>query len=359
MFRTALRVLNPAQGRGQADKAATQISRAAELARDGGIENLVVFLGANNILGTVTSLDPKESTDRDLRQVNPAKRQANFYSAAHYEQLMTELMRQVEALNANGGKVERVFWGTVPAVTIAPVTRGVGGRMDSDMGLPSPFGNRDTPQWYRRYFRYYTRPWIRDDHFSPQDDPHISGEKAMEIDATIGEYARILRRLVDAHNANRNAPDWFVVDIRWALERLAFRRYTENPSVPPPPDWSPYELPRELVDLKVDTRFLRSKKGRRVQGGLISLDGIHPSTLGYGVMAQELINVMQKEADVQFRWGDGTTPRHAPTQVDFGRLARLDTLIRALPQTLDDAWDLLVDGDQIVDAVKRAIRAFG
>jgi hypothetical protein len=54
MFRTALRVLNPNHSSNSEDAKATQITRATQLARNGGVENLVVFLGANNVLSTVT-----------------------------------------------------------------------------------------------------------------------------------------------------------------------------------------------------------------------------------------------------------------------------------------------------------------
>lgn len=354
MYRTALRVLNPSQS--PADDDATQITRAQELAASGGVENLIVFLGANNVLGTVTSLDPKESTDEELMKPDPRERPANVYSPDHFQAVFTELVKQVEQI-----RPERVFWGTVPPVTIAPVTNGVGGRMDSDMGLESPYGNSDHPKWYRRYFRYYTRPWVPDAKFRPNEDQCLRGEQAMKIDWTIAQYKRILLGAVESHNRQRRqanqTEDWFVVDVHWALERIAYRRYTEDPSVPPPPGWSPYEMPESYKKLQLDTRFLRAKQGQRVAGGLFSLDGIHATTAAYGLVAQEFINAMQK-AEVQFYWGDGVTPRVGPVTVDYERLIHLDTLAQGLPRTLDDVWDTLVDGDQVLDIFKRVLRVF-
>jgi len=66
-------------------------------------------------------------------------------------------MGKVEAMNNDGGTVEKIFWGTVPPVSIPPVTNGVKGRMESDIGFESPHDN-DDPEWYRRYFKFYTRP---------------------------------------------------------------------------------------------------------------------------------------------------------------------------------------------------------
>jgi hypothetical protein len=232
--------------------------------------------------------------------------------------------------------------------------------MPSSMGLPSPYGNHDDPQWYRRYFRYYTRPWIPEQKFNPTDDPHLTGQDAIKIDSIIAEYKNILVRKVKEHNdrckANGARENWFVVDIHWALERIAFRRYAEDPSVPPPPGWSPYELPGAYAELQLTTQFLRAKQGRRMQGGIFSLDGVHATTAGYGLVAQEFINVMQ-DTGVQFFWGDGRTPRMRPVIVDWNRLQRRDSLISTLPYTLDDLWEKLVDGDQLIDVFKRALRA--
>ena len=360
MMRTALRVLNPSQDP-QSDKA-TQISRANELAQDGGIENLIVFLGANNILGTVTSLKLKPSTDADLKEKNPETRKANFYSPQHFKRLFGQLTKEIKKISVDD-KVQRVFWGTVPSVTIPPVTHGVGGRMDSADGLKSPFGENDHRRWYRRYFRYYTRPWIPERNFKAMDDPHLTGKQIIEIDQTIAQYNRIISEQVEAHNKKRQQegkePNWFIVDLHWALERLAFRRYREDPSVPPPPNWSPYELPDVYTALNLDTRFLRAKDGRRIAGGLFSLDGIHATTVGYGLIAQEFINVMQKNG-VEFFWGDGERPpRAGAVTVDYRRLIALDTLMKRLPQTLDDIWDKLVDGDELIDVLKKPLQVFG
>ena len=357
MFRTALRVLNPSGSQAEAHRNATQISRARQLALDGGIENLVVFLGANNVLGTVTSLQCRESAEKDAATPNPANRRANFYRLEDYDVVLSRLVEEVEKLGQDGGRVERVFWGTVPPVTIPPVTRGVGGRMDGDQGLPSPYGDGDDPRWFRRYFRYYTRPWIPEKRFDPREDPHLPGVRMMEIDHRIARYNELLQEKVRLHNDRRraagHAPDWLLVDLHQVLERLAYRRYREDLSVPPPPGWSPYELPEALEALELDTRFLMGRQGKRIRGGFFSLDGIHPTTAGYGLVAQEFINVMQA-AGVPFYWGDGKTPRQPPVRVDFGRLVRLDSLMGRLPATLDDMWERLEDGDQLLDLFKRA-----
>ena len=358
MFRTALRVLNPSHSTAQRDSQATQISRLQELAEDGGVENLILYLGANNVLGTVTALDMSWSTAADVKQRNPRKRKCKIYKPEHYKTLLTDLMDCVEAASGGGTKIQRVFWATVPPVTVPPVTRGVSGRLDSSEGAGEPFYPGDHRNWYKRYFRYYTRPWIPDRTFHHTEDPHLTGRQAIEIDRTIFAYNKILYQLVEEHNQKRETAakdkNWFIVDMHWVLERLAFRRYKEDPSVPPPPNWTPYEVPSDCLDLNLTTQFLAAKDGKRTAGGIFSLDGIHPTTVGYGIMAQEFIDTMQ-QAGVKFYWGDGRTERIGPVRVDFKRLVKLDTLIGKLPGTMDDLWKKVVDGDQLLDLFHRAI----
>ena len=355
MYRTALRVLNPSHSTEPIDTEATGVKRAKQLAADGGIENLIVFLGNNNVLGSVLTLEFIESTDREINVEDPSERKATVWTPAHYATLLDRLVQEVEAIGA-----ERVFWGTVPAVTIPPVTNGVGGRLEADPGVASPHGKSDDPKWFRRYFNYYTRPWVPDDRFRPDEDKHLTGNQVIEIERTILSYKGSLKDRVEEHNGVRKGegkdPDWFIVDTHWTLERLAFRRYREDPSVPPPPGWEPYKLPQAYVDLGLDTRFLRAKNGRRIQGGFFSLDGVHPTTAGCGILAQEFIDVMHA-AGVNFTRGDGHTERSEPVKVDYERVLKQDTMVYSLPQTLDDLWGKLVDGDQFVDIFKRALHA--
>ncbi len=355
MYRTALRILNPSHSKRAQDHSATAISRAKQLAADGGIENLIVFLGANNVLSSVLSLNMIESEAKDIEETDPSKRAATIWKPNHYAILLDRLVAEVESIGA-----ERVFWGTIPSVTIPPVTNGVGGRIDTDPGVASPYGEGDDPRWFRRYFNFYTRPWILNDRFHPEESPKLTGREAIEIDRTVQQYKLELMQRVEQHNTVREekhlAPDWFVADIHMALERLAFRRYQEDPTVVPPPGWEPYPLPQAYVDLGLDTRFLRARNGRRIQGGLFSLDGGHPTTAGAGIIAQEFLNVMQ-QVGVKLTFGDGQSHRSGPIEVNYERILRQDTLVYSLPETLDDLWERLSDGGPLVDIFKRALRA--
>jgi hypothetical protein len=109
------------------------------------------------------------------------------------------------------------------------------------------------------------------------------------------------------------------------LDRLAHRRYIDSPdSRPSWWDVKAYDLPAALRMLtpRPDTRFFQSDASGRTQGGLVALDGIHPTTIGYGILAQEALAVMAH--------ADATLPK----QVDFARLVSADTLISDPPRSL-------------------------
>lgn len=369
MLRTAQRILNPSGSVDSKNLKAHQVQRATELAQKEGIENLIINLGANNVLKSVVALNYELSDDWIMQQKNPEyrtkkyhphKKNITVYKPEHYERLLDTLMVKIERMNRGKGRVDRVFWGNVPAVTVFPVCHGVGGRMESDEGLSSPYGSSDHPLWFRRYFKYFTRPWISEARFKPDEDPHLTGKEIMEIDGIIARYNAILEEKVLRHNQQRQQqgknPDWFIVDFHQFLEKLAYRRYREDPNVFPPPNWKQYEMPQEYQDLQLDTRFIRTKNRERVAGGLFSLDGVHPTTVSSGLIAQEVINVMQ-EQQVKFYQRDGKTLRSSPVRVNYHRLRRLDTLINNIPSTLDDLWEKLEDGDEVIDVFNRAFKA--
>ena len=121
------------------------------------------------------------------------------------------------------------------------------------------------------------------------------------------------------------------------------------------PDWwEPYELPDALKALRPapDSRFFASDSNGRATGGLFSLDGIHPTTIAYGLMAQEFMNVMV-EAGVTFHRPDGVTPRQPPVEVDWDTLIARDTLISHPPRSLRSDVSLIGWLDQRLDVFTR------
>jgi hypothetical protein len=287
-LRTAYRVLNPAQTHERADD--TQIKIAKRIKdQDGEIENLIVWLGANNCLGTVVNLKIDETGDNPPGPCSDK----TLWTPAAFKKEYDELADQVQEIGA-----KNVYVATVPHVTIPPVTRGV-------------MKNRGKLPLSRKYFDYYTRFFIRDKDFNPEKDPHLTGSEAEKIDTYIDKYNVTIR----SHAKDKG---WHVVDTCSVLDQLAVRRNHGK---------STYDLPAELQDLSI--RFFEIEpKGRIKNGGITSLDGVHPTTCGYGIVAQEFIKVMR-----------GNNPKIR--DVDFSEIRRMDSLVSKPPQTLNDVFGML------------------
>ncbi|MFE6163919.1 hypothetical protein ACFQ7F_33965 [Streptomyces sp. NPDC056486] len=331
--RAALRVL-PTQPRTAG--ALTQLGAAAELGNDTegsgaehGIETLVVFLGANNALRAVTDLRVVWSEDAGFDDLD-GKRRFTVWRPRHFTSELREVAAKVADI-----KARHVIWCTVPHVTIAPIARGVAGKIQPGS----------------RYFPYYTRPWIKDQDFDVGRDPNLTAEQARQVDDAIDAYNYAITDTVRA--ARTEGRDWYLLETCGLMDRLAARRYIEDP-LARPDWWQPYPLPSALRALSPppNSHFLAGKGGRRTDGGLFSLDGVHPTTVGYGILAQEVINVMRL-AGVRFFRPDASTLRQDPVLVDFDRLIRHDTLVNHPPGNLGSALGVLGWADEALDLFRR------
>jgi len=282
-LRTAYRVLNPSQDAAYGGR--TQIEAAKALtATEGQIEHLILWLGANNCLGTVLDLDVRETGDQP-----PGVRSGfNLWSPKAFQAEYEELATRVQGLAAG-----HVYVGTVPHVTIPPITRGVmkhRGRLPED----------------RKYYDYYTRFWIQDKDFDPERDPSLTAEDAELVDQHIDHYNAVIRSCAKACG-------WRVVETCKLLDDLAVRRNHGRAKL---------TLPPPISDLSVRL-FETSPDGGILSGGLISLDGVHPTRCGYGLVAQLFIDEMNKH---------GAQAKN----INFAEVRRWDTLVSCPPRTLDD-----------------------
>lgn len=226
---------------------------------------------------------------------------------SHFAAEFDDLVAAVRDINAH-----HVIVFTVPHVTIAPMVRGVGDKKPGD-----------------RYFARYTRPWIRDDAFNANRDPCLSGDVLRVLDFAVDQYNdHIVMRVEEARVKGL---DWRVLDIAGILDRLAYRRYMVDEQAQPP-WWTPYVLPEAYRTLspQPDTRFYRSDRFGRLSGGLFALDGVHPTTIGYGIIAREVMHVMTA-AGVNM----------ARAEPDFEALIEEDTLIDDPPARIASILDLV------------------
>lgn len=319
--RAALRVLNSA--RNQSGNALTPLQAATALGDEGtnetgtgdGIETLIILIGANNALGSILQFSVNWSKEGYDDMKNNDK--YTVWRPTHFQAELDLIVREV-----NNIKARHVIWGTVPHVTIVPFARGVGDKL-------SPTS---------RYFPYYTLPWIDDDAFDPAKHQHITGQQARAIDSAIDQYNDVIAAVV--RSGREQGKDWYLFEAAGLLDRLASRRYIEHPDAQPS-WWTPFPLPPALQALSPlpTSQFFRSGSQGRTHGGLFSLDGIHPTTIGYGIIAQELIKIMQ-QAGVQFYGSDGS-PRDGQVEIDFNRLIQIDTLISKPPRNISSLLNLI------------------
>lgn len=317
--RGAIRVLNSARSTNGA--ALSPVEAAQALGAEGidgtdGIETLIVMIGANNALGSILTFNVVWSdTGYSNMEIND---KYTVWRPIHFQAELDKLVEQIKKVRAR-----HVILSTVPHVTIAPLARGVNHKMKDGS----------------RYFPYYTLPWIKDDDFNPNKHPYLTGEEARAIDSAIDQYNDSITAAV--RQARLEGRDWYVFEEAGLLDRLASRRYILDPKARPS-WWTPYELPVELQQLNPvpDSRFFQSGPNGRTQGGLFSLDGIHPSTIGYGIVAQEIIKIMQL-AGVKFYQGDGKTEKTGKIKVDFNRLIELDTLVTNPPGLVTNVLDIV------------------
>jgi hypothetical protein len=319
MYRTARRVCNPAARRDLAEL--TPLGLAKRLADQEGIENLLVGLGSNNALGTCVNLQLRPSTSLDLSRL-AHERECNLWQPEHFAALYRDLARQLEGVAA-----ERVFLLTVPHVTIAPVTRGV-----------SPHAARARARELEGgYYEYYTRFWIWDQHFSVTRSSFLTREQARQIDRSIDAYNACIRE-----EAARRG--FHVIDLCQVLDRLAFRRNGGRPTYPLPLGLLQALKQNPLTRFRVrpdgavllDTRYMRIPATKPAElaasdvwqnaykGGLFGLDGVHPTTTGYGIIAHEVLSAFQQAG----------VPGADPTTLDWHGIVANDTLLTAPPELL-------------------------
>src|SRR5207249_3536513 len=125
-------------------RSASVLGAAAELGHQGdqdqdGIETLIIMLGSNNALGSVTELQIRWSDDGfdDVNRKGPF----TVWRPSHFAAELDRVAAEVRRIRAR-----HVIWGTVPHVTIAPIARGVGAKVRPGS----------------RYFPFYARPWVDD-----------------------------------------------------------------------------------------------------------------------------------------------------------------------------------------------------
>jgi hypothetical protein len=104
---------------------------------------------------------------------------------------------------------------------------------------------------------------------------------------------------VEAKNADHQEKRYHIVDIFQMFQDIALKRNAGEVK---------YDFPEyfDFVYPKVDTRYYHADPdGRLRQGGLSSLDGVHPSAIGHSLLAYEFLKVMREVSvvdNIQLDW---------------------------------------------------------
>lgn len=304
-YRTALKILNPSLDRafddfsqlswlklhatGTDDNDQPVTDATGNLVTGAGVENLILWHGANNALGTVINLRVNQTPNRaDMRphmleHLLRVKAGWNLWHpndfAADYRQMIERVDRVMRHNQAANWKV---FIGTVPLVTIVPLAKGVGETTEVPVVKMVDGRKEITDSVYSKYYTYF--PFNED--FAVETGRFLTMQDALHIDNCIREFNYLIRleveRLNDAHGSER----YFIVDTCGMLEDLAYKRNKGNP---------PYEFPEALRFQypPVNTKYYHADtEGRLRQGGLFSLDGVHPTAIGHGIIAYEFLKKM-------------------------------------------------------------------
>jgi hypothetical protein len=298
-YRTALKVLNPSLDSRYADYSQLRWLEEHATNPDEGVENLILWLGANNALGTVVGLKirqtPNDPNQRPHLLTHEEREGWTLWHPDDFKAEYEEFLNRVDtAMRQNTNPDWRVFIGTVPPVTIAPLAKGVGPtyritRKNSTTG-------EDETSVYYKYYVYFL---FDEDLVHRNDGLYLELKDALHIDDCIREYNSTIRALVEAKNADHQEKRYHIVDIFQMFQDIALKRNAGEVK---------YDFPEyfDFVYPKVDTRYYHADPdGRLRQGGLSSLDGVHPSAIGHGLLAYEFLKVMGEVSvvdNIQLDW---------------------------------------------------------
>ena len=333
--RAARLVLNPA--RSPHRNRLTQLENLELLVRGSqalGIEPepldaLIVWLGSNDCLKTVVQMELRDMPAASAR-TDAAGRRYNLTSKEHFDRDFDAVAERIDRILA--GSRTRVYVGNVPDVTIPPLAKGFGVR-DATTGL------------YQKYGRFFL------DQRAPLSlCKTLSYAEALVIKTRIAAYNATIEKVcakrewtlvdtagvLDLLAVRRNAPAQLAQadprlarrdkDLRSSLDALAkerLERYCDRIGV----DEHPLQ---ELKPAPSVLMFESNAASKRTQGGLTSLDGVHPSTVGYGIAAEGFLKHLRADF-----------PSLGHTRVPWPDVIHADHVLRHAPRVWDDVFSLM------------------
>ncbi|APE04798.1 hypothetical protein BM528_02615 [Alteromonas sp. RW2A1] len=310
--RNAYRILNPLGDKGMAEFGNfTAVDWLKRCAKEEGVENLFLWLGANNALGTVLSLSIQQTPNDPERVLKASREERSKWNLWHPNDFKAEytalLDKVVDAMQENKEADWKVFVGTVPLVTIAPIAKGMGEkRVITDPSRP------EKKALYYEFYSYFPLS----DSAAKDCGKYLPFRDALFIDKTIVEFNRIITTLVAKKNKDLGREHFHIVDIGRDLTDMAWKRNFGEPSYP-------FPEALQFIYPPIDTKYYdTSPDGDIASGGIFSLDGVHPTAIGQGIIAEEFLKAV-KEA----------RPEENVKSLDWQKIIASDSL-RAKPITL-------------------------
>ena len=329
LYRTALKVLNPSLAPKHEDK--SQLDWMAYHTQNEEIENVIIWLGSNNALGTILDMSIRYTNGSGevsgLDHFEIVKEGWNLWHPEDFKQDYSTLLNKVDDILKESPNT-KVFIGTIPLVTIAPLAKGVGETYDVDVVDLEGYSSTIS------YFKYYTY-FPFDEDYAFRTGINLSFTQVYHIENCIRQYNRIIKQLLEEHD-KKHQGRYFLVDIAGALEKLAIKR---NKGIPK------YQFP-SYFDFKYpipNTKYYHADKdGKLKQGGIFSLDGVHPSAIGQGLIAHEFLKVMEQS-------GAGVSP----DQLDWKGIFDSDELYQNPIPTMHEIYENTNMAEVIMKILKR------
>lgn len=337
-LRTALRVLNPQLLDDHQDK--SQLDWLKYYSDKEGVENVIIWLGANNALGSIVSLKINFTEGKgritekqsDIFQ-NADEEVYNLWHPEDFKADYTELLNRIDKILE--GKPTKVFLGTVPLVTIAPLVKGVGETLTVEVNKQQPDNTESSETEKVIYSKYYTY-FPFDEEYAFKTGINLSFSQVYHIDKCIREYNKIIKNLVAERNLI-NPGRYHIIDYSSMLDSLAFKRNGGTPSYQFPEYFNfQYPLP--------NTKYYHADTdGNLKQGGIFSLDGVHPTPIAHGLIAYETLKKMN-EAGVE----DAN-----PNQLDWNKIIASDKLYTKPITMMHEIYDNTKLAEWLMERLKK------
>lgn len=304
-------------------------------------KRLLVGVGSNS--GLFTFLYTGQPVDRYCGDVDFAfgekvyqwKRYVSIRQSSGQE-FLGDMAKLLDKLATEGGRIEHIY-------VMAQL------RPSSIANLKPSYGQ--SPPGLHRYFASY------DIDFAPEGGITVSGEEVERADKLNSEVNQKLRELVEARN-KLGRTRFIFVDLDAMADRYDFK-HTGNPHSQIVIGES--QLAGLQGEIRLDNRVLTfsrseqllgdgSSAGQRIlEGGMFSLDNLHPTVVGYSALATELLKAIKSEEGITLAAGaeESISPPMAYARLIRGNvLRRHDKGLATREDWLQAAFDLAAGGSK-------------